>query len=108
MALYGCDFSIPGVNTAGSVLLNLKATASMPLTVIQLNIFYSVLSSTAYDIGLVRMNAVGTGAITSTVGASYMSGATGTGVLETAWATTRPSSTGKQFVRGVIPLTLGA
>jgi hypothetical protein len=108
MAIYSCDFSISGVNTASSTLLNLKATATMPITVLQFNIFYSVLSTTAYDLGLIRMNAVGTGAITSTAGASYISGATGVGVLETAWATTRPTTTGKQFARGLIPLTIGA
>jgi hypothetical protein len=108
MALVSCDFSVSGVNTASSALLNLKAASTRSMTLIQVNVFYSVLSTTAYDIGLIRMNAVGTGTITSTAGVTYLSGDTGQGVLETAWATTRPTTTGKQFARGVIPLTIGA
>jgi hypothetical protein len=108
MALVSCDFSVAGVNTASSALLNLKAAATRSCTLIQVNVFYSVLSTTAYDIGLIRMNAVGTGTITSTAGVTFLSGDTGQAVLETAWVTTRPTTTGKQFARGVIPLTIGA
>jgi hypothetical protein len=108
MALFASDFSISGVNTAGTVLLNLKAPSGNPLTVISFQVFYSVLSTTAYDVGLVRMNAVGTGTITSAAGAGYMTGSTGAAVLETAWATTRPTVTGARFWRAVMPLTLGA
>jgi hypothetical protein len=108
MALVSCDFSVAGVNTASTTLLNLKAAATRSLTLIQVNVFYSVLSTTAYDIGIIRMNAVGTGTITSTAGATFQSGDTGQAVLETAWATARPTTTGKQFARGVIPLTIGA
>jgi hypothetical protein len=106
MAIYSCDFSVGGFNTASSALLCLKATSTMPITVLQFNVFYSVLSTTAYDVGLIRMNAAGVTPV-STAGASYISGATGVGVLETSWAT-RPTTTGKQFARGVIPLTIGA
>lgn len=109
MALFSCDFSISGVNTASSALLNLKASATVPITVIQWNVFYSVLSTTSYDVGLIRMNAVGTGTITSTAGAGYMgTGLTSTAVLETAWVTTRPTTTGREYQRGGIPLTIGA
>jgi hypothetical protein len=108
MALVSCDFSISGVNTASTTLLNLKAAATRQLTLIQVNVFYSVLSTTAYDIGLIRMNAVGTGTITSTAGVTYPTNDTSQAVLETAWVTARPTTTGKQFARGVIPLTIGA
>jgi hypothetical protein len=108
MSLHSADFSIAGVNTAGTTLLNLKASSTVPITVVEFGVFYSVLSTTAYDVGLVRMNAVGTGAITSTAGAPHVTGATSTAVLETAWATTRPTVTGSRFRRAVIPLTLGA
>jgi hypothetical protein len=108
MALVSRDFSIAGVNTAGVALLNLKAAATRSLTLIQVNVFYSVLSTTAYDLGIIRMNAVGTGTITSSAGSTYLSGDTSQSVLETVWATARPTTTGAQFVRGVIPLTIGA
>lgn len=115
MALFGSDFSVSGVNTAGSTLINLKAGATYPISVMRISIFYSVLSTTAYDIAIARMLAVGTGAITSAAGANYIAtGATpgntaSASVVETAWATTRPTIvTGARIERGVIPLTIGA
>jgi hypothetical protein len=108
MALVSAGFSISGVNTATTTLLNLKASATVPIYVVEVGIFYAVLSTNAYQLALVRMNAVGTGAITSTAGAPHTSGATATGVLETAWATTRPSVTGSSFRQFTMPLTLGA
>jgi hypothetical protein len=115
MAFFASDYSVSGVNTAGSTLVNLKAGATYPITVYRVSIFYSVLSTTAYDVGVTRMNAVGTGAITSAAGSGFLAtGATpGTvasaSVVETAWATTRPSAVaGARMDRGVIPLTIGA
>jgi hypothetical protein len=108
MALVSAGFSIAGVNTATSVLLNLKASSTVPIYVVEIGIFYAVLSTNAYQLAVFRMNAVGTGAITSTAGAAHTSGATATGVLETAWATTRPSVTGSAFRQFTMPLTLGA
>lgn len=107
MARASVGFSIAGVNTAATNLLNLKAAATKPCRVFEVGIFYTVLSTTAYDVGLIRMNAVGTGAITSTAVAGHETGDTTVSVLETAWATTRPTSTGSFFRRATIPLTLG-
>jgi hypothetical protein len=76
--------------------------------VLEVGIFVAVAPTTAPDLGLVRMNAVGTGAITSTAGATHESGATAAGVLETAWATARPTRTGTRFRRALLPLTVGA
>lgn len=108
MALISAGFSIAGVNTAGTTLLNLKASSTVPIYVVEVGIFYAVLTTNAYQLALVRMNAVGTGAITSTAGAAHTSGATASGVLETAWATARPSVTGSNFRQFTMPLTLGA
>jgi hypothetical protein len=108
MALVSAGFSIAGVNTATSVLLNLKAAATRGITVLEWNIFYAVLSTNAYQLALYRMNAVGTGAITSTAGATHIPVDTAQTVLETAWATTRPSVTGSSFRQFTLPLTLGA
>lgn len=108
MALVSAGFSISGVNTATTNLLNLKASSTVPIYVVEVGVFYAVLSTNAYQLALLRMNAVGTGAITSTAGAAHTSGATATGVLETAWATTRPTATGSNFRQFTIPLTLGA
>jgi hypothetical protein len=74
MALISAGFSIAGVNTATTTLLNLKASSTVPIYVVEVGIFYAVLSTNAYQLALVRMNAVGTGAITSTAGAAHTSG----------------------------------
>lgn len=107
MATSAADFSLAGVTTANTSLWNLKAGSSRPLRILRVGVFYSVLSSNAQELGLVRMNAVGTGSITSTAGADYENG-TSVGVLETAWATARPTRTGSRFARELIPLTIGA
>jgi hypothetical protein len=108
MAIHSAGFSIAGVNTAATNLLNLKAASTTPIRVVEIGVSYTVLSTTAYDLGIIRMNAVGTGTITSTAGAPHETGGTSTAVLETAWVTTRPTSTGSFFRRATLPLTLGA
>jgi hypothetical protein len=110
MAYHSAEFSISGVNTANTSLLNLKATSTRSLSVMEFGVSYTVLSATAYDLGLVRMNAVGTGAITSTAGAPHVAytGEASVGVLETVWATARPTRTGTRFRRLTLPLTIGA
>lgn len=115
MAFFASDFSVGGVNTATSTLVNLKAGATYPLTVYRISIFYSVLSTTAYDIAITRMNGVGTGTITSAAGTGFLSTGTTPGttasaaVVETGWVTARPTAVaGARFERGVMPLTLGA
>jgi hypothetical protein len=107
VAFAAADFTVAGVNTANTTLLNLKATSTRTMRIMRVGVFYSVLSANAQELGLKRMNAVGTGAITSTAGADF-DNATPVGVLETAWATTRPTLTGTRFARELIPLTIGA
>jgi hypothetical protein len=111
MALVSAGFSIAGINSAtspASTLLNLKASATLPIYVVEIGIFYAVLSTNAYQLALARMNAVGTGTITSTAGAAHTSGATASTVLETNWVTTHPTITGSNFRQFTMPLTLGA
>lgn len=108
MSRHSAGFSISGVNTATTALLNLKASATVPVTVVEVGIFYAVLSTNAYQLGLVRMNAVGTGTITSTAGMAHTTGATSTAVLETGWVTARPTMTGTIGRQMTLPLTLGA
>jgi hypothetical protein len=110
MAFHSAEFSISGFNTANTTLLNLKAGATKGLSVFEFGNSYTALSTTAYDLGLVRMNAVGTGTITSTAGAPYSGWASdaSVSVLETAWVTLRPTRTGTRFRRLTLPLTIGA
>lgn len=108
MALYSAGFSVSGVNTANTVLANIKAGTDR-LRVREFGVFISVAPTTAPDLVLVRMNAVGTGAITTTAnGAHDSSDAAAGGTLETAWATTRPTVTGASYRRALLPLTVGA
>jgi hypothetical protein len=109
MALYSAGFSVAGVNTANTVLANLKAAASDRLRLIEVGVFIAVAPTTAPDLVLVRMSAVGTGAITTATSVLHDTGEGAvTGTLETAWATTRPTVTGGHARRALLPLTIGA
>lgn len=108
MARYGGEFSVAGVNSADGVLFNLKASATVPLMVEQIFFEIETATSNAPIFGVKKMNAVGTGAITTaTVFNIDGTGATTIASLETAWATTRPTVTGGSPVRGAVPLAIG-
>jgi hypothetical protein len=108
MARYAGEFSAAGVNSADAVLFNLKAGATVPLLVEKIFFNIEVASTNAPIYGLKKMNAVGTGAIT-TATLFVMDGLGGTSAasLETAWATTRPTITGGSPVRGAVPNAIG-
>jgi hypothetical protein len=53
MAYHSAEFSVAGVNTANTSLLNLKATTTRSLSLMEFGVSYTVLSATAYDLGLV-------------------------------------------------------
>lgn len=110
MAVYSAGFSVAGVNTANTTLVNLKTAATDRAEVLEIGVFLSVLPTTAPDIVVARMLAVGTGAITATANLANDPGdAAAATAVETAWATTRPTftTTGPFARRGGIPLTLG-
>lgn len=87
--------SVAGVNTANSILANLKAAASNRIRLIEVAIWVEVAPSSPFILQLERMNAVGTGTITSTAAAAAdAADSAGAAVLETAWATLRPSRLG--------------
>lgn len=108
MAFYHATFSIAGVNTANQVLFNLKTAASDRAIVREVGIFTEVAPTNAPQYSLMRMNAVGTGAITTaTPGLSDVADGAASATLETAWATTRPTVTGGAFRRAMVPLAIG-
>lgn len=108
MALYHATFSIVGVNTANQVLFNLKTTTTDRAFLREVGMFIEVAPTSAPQYSLMRMNAVGTGAITTaTVGLSDPADGANSVVLETAWATTRPTVTGGAFRRSMVPLAIG-
>lgn len=108
MALYSAVFTIAGVNTANQVLANLKTAASDRAIIREVGVFIEVAPSNAPQYGLMRMNAVGTGAITvATAALSDTADGAVTAGLETAWATTRPTVTGGVFRRTMVPLAVG-
>lgn len=108
MALYHATFSIAGVNSANAVLFNLKTTTTDRAFLREVGFFIEVASTNAPQYGLMRMSAVGTGAITTaTVGLSDPADGANSVVLETAWATTRPTVTGGAFRRAMVANTIG-
>jgi hypothetical protein len=111
VAIYRVPFSLAaGASAAaGLVLANLKAAASDRVALRAANLFVEVAPTTAPIIGLIRMNGVGAGAITSSVPEkSDPADGTASSVLETAWATTRPTTTGLLLARAQLPVTLAA
>lgn len=108
MAIYSATFSAAGVNSANAVLANLKTAASDRAFIREIGVFIEVASTNAPQYGLMRMNAVGTGTIT-TATVLFHDPADGTNAttLETAWATTRPTVTGGSGRRTMVPNTIG-
>lgn len=108
MARYSGEFSIAGVNSADAVLFNLKAGSADRIFVEQIFFAIEVASTNAPIYGIKRMNAVGTGTITTaTLFALDPADGTAAGSLETAWVTTRPTVTGGSAVRGAVPNAIG-
>lgn len=108
MALYSATFSIAGVNAVNQVLANLKTTTTDRAFIREIGVFTEVAPTNAPQYSLMRMNAVGTGAITTaTVGLHDPADGANSVVLETAWATTRPTVTGGAFRRTMVPLAIG-
>lgn len=95
MAIYRASFSIAGVNTADQVLFNLKTAASDRAILRAAGFFITTAPTNAPQYGFKRMNAVGTGTITTTAPMlSDIADGVASAVLETAWVTTRPTVTG--------------
>jgi hypothetical protein len=111
MAIYRIPFTLAAGASSGAnlVLANLKAGAQDRVALRALNLFIEVAPTTAPIIALQRMNAVGTGAITSTVPEKADPGdGTAASVLETAWATLRPTLAGLLLMRAQLPVTLAS
>jgi hypothetical protein len=97
---YASTFSVAGVNSANNVLAQLKAAATDLLQVLEIGMFIEAVQTNAAILALQRMNAVGTGAITSTAGVPQDSrDPAATAVLETAWATTKPTLLSNTLLR---------
>jgi len=109
MARYAAEIAgVAGVNSADQVIANLKASATVPLLIEQIFLGVETAPTNAPIYGAKKMNAVGTGTIT-TVTPTSMDGLGGTSIatIETGWATTRPTVTGNSLFRGMLPLAIG-
>lgn len=108
MALYRAVFSIAGVNAVDAVLFNLKAASTDRAFLRRVYFGIEVAPTTAPIFGLKRMNAVGTGTITTaSIFTNDPADPAAASSVETAWATTRPTVTGGSPGRGAIPLAVG-
>lgn len=105
---YGANFSIAGVNAVDGVLFNLKAAATLRPRILQVGFFISTAPTNAPQFGIKRMNAVGTGTITTATTFLFdPAEAAATAALETAWTTTRPTVTGGTPITGAMPTAIG-
>lgn len=108
MAFYRIPFTLAAgaTSAANLVLANFKA-GTRPMKLVGLNVFIEgTAPTTAPIIGLQRMLAIGTGAITSSVPEKLdPDDGAPLGVFETAWVTTRPTLTGLLLMRAQLPLT---
>lgn len=106
--LYRAQWGIAGVNTADGVLFNLKASAGVRPRIKQVYFGIQAAPTNQPRFGFKRMNAVGTGAIT-TATAFQHDAAEGapTATVETAWATTRPTVTGGYAGDAILPTAIG-
>lgn len=95
-------------NATDKAMWNLKAGSAKSLAVYEVGVFLESGTAAAIGFALWRMNAVGTGAITSDAPSAEdpSLGAT-SAVLEKTWATTDPTTTGLAFRRGTTPATIG-
>lgn len=95
-------------NVTDAAQWNLKAGATKSLVVNEIAVWLESGTAAAIGFALLRMNAVGTGAITSdTPTALDPSLGAASAVLEKTWATTAPTTTGGAIRRGTTPATLG-
>ena len=108
MGDFSAEFAIAGVNSADGVLFNLKTNSTSRAMITEVFFGIETAPTNPPQFGFKRMNAVGTGTITNaTTGLHDVADGGPSAVLETAWATTRPTVTGGSFGRGVVPLALG-
>lgn len=108
MAIYSAEWSIAGVNSTDGVLFNLKTSSTDRAKLLMAGFFDQVNPTNAPQFGLKRMNAVGTGTITTATAFTFdPADAAPSCTLETAWATTRPTVTGGSAVNGQVPATVG-
>lgn len=96
------------VNATDKAMWNLKAGSGKSLAVYEVGVFLESGTAAAIGFALLRMNAAGSGAITSdTPSAEDPSLGATSAVLEKTWATTDPTTSGVAFRRGTTPATLG-
>lgn len=95
-------------NATDAVQWNLKAGSAKSLVVNEIGVWLESGTAAAIGFALLRMNAAGTGAITSdTPTALDPALGAASAVLEKTWATTAPTTTGSAIRRGTTPATLG-
>ena len=108
MAIYSAEFTIAGVNAVDAVLFNLKTVATDRAKILQVGFTIETATTNPPIFGLKRMLAVGTGAITTTAPLIHdLAEAAASALLETAWATTRPTVTGGSATRAAVPTAIG-
>lgn len=108
MAFYSSTFSQPGVNSANNVIANLKTAATDRAIIREIGCFIEIAPTNAPTFGLLRMSAVGTGAITTAAANNHdLADGAAANALEITWATTKPTFSGGTIRRTSVPLAVG-
>ena len=107
--LYSVGNSKAGVNTANTVMWQLKAAAADRLHIREIGIFVSGAPTTAPLFALARSTALGTSS-TSTLGQALDTGdPAATGTLDSAWSSAPTFNTAGPFIRlAGLPVTAGS
>jgi hypothetical protein len=108
MTIYSAGFSVPGVNSANTVLAQLRTAATDRAKIIEVGIFIGTAPTTAPDIGFGRTSGAGTTPTQVANGAADPADPAATALVDTGWAT-RPTYTAAPYLRRLVfPVTIGA
>lgn len=107
MTVYSAGFSVSGVNTANSVLAQIRTTSTDRAKLLEAGIFIAVAPTTAPDLAIVRTSGAGTTPTQTANGAQDPAEPAATSVMDTGW-TTRPTMAAPYLRRIILPLTIGA
>lgn len=109
MPSFSLATSKAGINTANSVMWQLRSSATERVRLTELGLYVAVAPTTAPTFVLIRHTTLGTSSATLTPIPNEVSDAAPSAVLETAWSAQPTFSVSGPFLRlAALPITAGA